>query len=161
TLDQAETVFDQAAAMRPKDARLWLTRGNLRMRQGQWDAAAADFKQAFALQPSTHLWEWYLHATLLLRVGDTEGYHTVCKEMLERFGHLAPPHLWSPQALAMICFLGPDAVPDLQVPSRLAEITVAAELDNPWFLLTLGAARYRTGQFREAIDLFHRALRGR
>jgi tetratricopeptide (TPR) repeat protein len=160
-LDQTENVFDRAAEMRPSDPRVWLTRGNLYARQGRWDRAAADFKQAFALRPSTHLWEWYLHATVCLWVGDTEGYRTVCKGMLEHFGHRENHDLWGNQALAMICLLAPDAVPDLQVPSRLAEMTVAAELDNPWFLLTLGAARYRTGQFREAIDLFHRALQGR
>src|SRR5262249_23292312 len=82
----------------------------------------------------------------------------VCKDMLERFGHPESTDLWSHQQLALICLLAPDAVPDLQVPARLAAIAVDAEPDNPWFLLTLGAARYRTGQFREAIDLFHRAL---
>jgi tetratricopeptide (TPR) repeat protein len=159
--DQAPDEFARALERRPNDLRLWLTRGNLYARQGQWDRAASDFERAFALQPSTHLWEWYLHATLCLWAGDTDNYEAACKEMLERFGRAKDPDPWGAQALAMICLLAPDAVPDLQVPARLAATAVDAAPDNSWFLLTLGAARYRAGQFREAIDLFHRALRGR
>jgi tetratricopeptide (TPR) repeat protein len=158
--DGATTVFDQAAKLRPKDARLWLTRGHLHARQGQLDAAAADFEQAFALQPSITFWEWYLHATLRLWADDAAGYRGLCKEMLERFGRAEHTDLWRCQALAMICLLARDAVPDVQVPTSLAEITVAAVPDNPWFLLTLGAARYRSGDFREAIRLFRGALQG-
>jgi tetratricopeptide (TPR) repeat protein len=159
--DEAPAEFARALERRRKDPRLWLTRGNLYARQGRWDRAAADFKQAFALRPSDHSWEWYLHGTLRLWAEDTDGYRAVCKSMLERFGHPEPTDLWSNQRLALICLLTPDAVPDLQVPARLAAFAVDAEPDNPWFLLTLGAARYRAGEFQEAIDLFHRALQGR
>jgi tetratricopeptide (TPR) repeat protein len=154
-------VFDRAPEQRPTNPRVWLTRGLLYIRQGQWDKGAADFKQAFALQPSSHLWEWYLHATLRLWAGDTDGYRAACKEMLERFDNAEHAQMWDHQVLALACFLAPDAVPDVQVPAKLAEIPVAAEPENPWFLLTLGAARYRTGQPREALQLFSRALRGR
>src|SRR5262249_8470579 len=101
--DQAADVFAQALKLRPEDARLLLTRGNLYTRQGRWDPAAADFKKAFALQPSQHFWEWYLHATLRLWAGDTDDYRAVCKDMLERFVRPESTDLGSHQQLALIC----------------------------------------------------------
>jgi tetratricopeptide (TPR) repeat protein len=98
---------------------------------------------------------------LRLWAGDTDGYQAARKAMLERFSETEHTNRWGGQALTMICCLAPAAVPDLQVPTSLAEAIVAAEPDNPWFLLTLGAARYRTGKFQEAIEFFRRALKGR
>jgi serine/threonine protein kinase/tetratricopeptide (TPR) repeat protein len=159
--DREPTDFDRAIASHPKDSRLWLTRGNLYACQGQWDKAAADFQQAFALQFSGHSWEWYLHATLRLWAGDTDGYRAVCKGLLERFGRPEPADLWAHQRIAFICLLTPDAVPDLRVPTRLATAAADAEPDDPWFLLTLGAARHRGGRHREALECFRRSLQGR
>jgi tetratricopeptide (TPR) repeat protein len=159
--DLAAAVIDRALEQRPKDPRVWLTCAHLHFRQGRWDRAAVDFKQAFAVRPSDHYWEWYLYATLLLWAGDTDAYRAACKEMLARFDNVEHDQPWMCQALALICFLAPDAVVDVQVPAHLAEVSVAAEPENAWFLLTLGAAHYRTGRLREAADVLHRALKGR
>jgi tetratricopeptide (TPR) repeat protein len=159
--DREAAIFSQAVAQRPTDPRVWLTRGHLSAVQGRWARAAADFQRGFALGPPPQYWEWHRHCTLRLWADDRAGYRAVCKQALERFGPSAPSELWQCQQLALLCLLAPDALPELSQLVRLAERAVASESNNPWFLLTLGAARHRTGQFREAIGYLNRASRGR
>src|SRR5262249_4958561 len=159
-LDEAATCFTHAIELQPADPTLWLARAWFFARRGRWHEAADDYAQAFFLglpdRPGI-IWDWHCHALVRLYLGDTERYRRICREALARFHPLEDP--MAGQQLALICLLAPAAVPDPDVPVQLAEQAVAADPYNPWYLLTLAAARHRTGFSAEAVLYLRLALR--
>src|SRR5262249_47214233 len=150
--DRALASFTRAIELRPEDPTLWVARAWFHAGQARWHQAEADFARASALpppdRPGAH-WDWHSHALCRLYLDQTEGYRLLCRQTLQHFGRVKDP--WPAQQLALLCFLAPDAVPDLNVPAQLAELALASDPWNPWFLLTLGAARHRTGFPAEAV----------
>jgi hypothetical protein len=128
---------------------------------GRWpDAATAMSK---ARRPGTVAFPLaYQDALLCLRTGDREQYQRLCAGLLRAAGKEIDPH--AATNIAMVCALGPDAVPDWRPVVALVEHAVerialttrdgsasGAELRHA-FLNTLGAVLYRAGRFREAAE---------
>jgi tetratricopeptide (TPR) repeat protein len=156
--DEAVASFDGLVAARPAEASFRYARGHFLGRLGRWEQAAADFAHGSTLEPPSEHWDWYIHAVLCLRTGDAAAYRRLGAAMLARFGKPKTP--WQAQQLALACSLAPDAA-DRQAVLQMAEFAVAEEPHNPWFLLTLGATRYRAGDFAHADALLRQTLQER
>jgi tetratricopeptide (TPR) repeat protein len=146
----AESAFDQAVRARPDSSSTWMARSGFRIARGQPEKAAADMVQALRLEPEK-IRARYLHALLLLALGDQAGLRRACSDSLSRFDTTTDPI--DANNVAWSCLLGPDVVADREAPVRLAERAVsgATEIMKPRFLYTLGAALCRAGRFEEAI----------
>ncbi len=76
--------------------------------------------------------------------------------MLEQFEKTEDPSIAN--SLAHICSLAPGSITDLARAVRIAERTVTREPKNPAYLNTLGAALYRAGRFKEAVERLEEAI---
>jgi tetratricopeptide (TPR) repeat protein len=130
-------------------------RGRALTNLGRWQEAAADLTRAF--EEFDQAWAGAELARLRLRDGDRAGHRQVCARLLERFGGTEEPAV--ADGLAWVCVLAPDAVPDPARLVALAERALARE--KKWaYLETVGAALYRAGRFREAVERLDEAVRG-
>lgn len=91
---------------------------------------------------------WHKYALLALYLGDSAGYRKTCVTVLERFGKTTFPA--TANAVAWMCALGPEALPDLAPVLRLSEEAVKKEPNNLGFAHTLGYILYRAGRYEEA-----------
>jgi WD40 repeat protein/tetratricopeptide (TPR) repeat protein len=170
--------YSLVLAFFPFHAEVYYRRGLAYARFHQWDEAYADFRMAIALQPDhaeahyqlgrfTALLKWkgafadyarvvvtiparaqYVNGLARLGSGDRSGYRRVCAETLERFGRTENAEAANYAAWA--CVLGPEAVRELEQPVRLAARALDADPQDA-YAVTLGAALFRAGRFREAI----------
>jgi serine/threonine protein kinase/Tfp pilus assembly protein PilF len=155
--DEAVGDFSKAGELRPGSAPLQFSIGTLLAQFGVWDEAAIHTGKALALEPSSdNLW-WMMHASFVLRAGDTKGYRQVCLQMLERFREPKNPIIAHRVALA--CLLIPDAVGDQPVLMELARLSVSGAPHDGWCAITLGLASYRTGQFEQAAQHLRQVLK--
>jgi tetratricopeptide (TPR) repeat protein len=127
-------------------------RGDLRARLGRWKEAAEDFAAVLTLDPDDH-YNWYRGGFLCLRLGDRDGYHRRCREMLRRFGDTQDPMI--AERTAKLCLVLPPAGGDLDPALRLAE--QAADRTErhglyPHFLAVKGFADCRAGRYRQSLD---------
>jgi len=148
--DKAIADYTQAIQLEPN----WLTALHDRAQAyavlAQWDKAAAD--SAKVVEPIPQGAElWMQRASYHLQAGDTAAYRAACKQMLERFGQTKDPI--TAHQIALSCLLIPQAVDDEKLVLQLAEQSLAGAPDDPWCLITLGAALYRAGQYDAAADL--------
>jgi WD40 repeat protein/serine/threonine protein kinase len=147
-----DDLFAGVARRRPNDRLLGIARVQALARRGRWREAETVLARVIELDPSDHM-AWYRQSTLLLEVGDVEGYRRVCRAMLERFGGTQEPNV--AERTAKTCLLMPEAVADLQPVLKLAEQAVTKTEqhgDYRWFLVARGMADYRNGRFAEARD---------
>src|SRR5262249_17484246 len=91
---------------------------------------------------------------LLLEIGDTDGYHRLCHDMMERFG--GARNVDSGIHLVRACVMSPGADADCRSLRELAQ-SIADCQDSP-FYYTLGIADYRAGEFALAITHFRKSL---
>jgi tetratricopeptide (TPR) repeat protein len=142
--DHAVADLTKAIALRPDAHSYWSRRGHIHAEMAEWRKADLDCTKATELPGST-AWEWYYHALLRLRLGDTGGYRRACATTLERFGKSNSD--W----VIPTCLLGPDAVSDWPSVIALAEQPVAKNPNNYNNLNELGAVLYRAGRWEEAV----------
>jgi tetratricopeptide (TPR) repeat protein len=138
--------------------RPYLVRADGAARRGDWQAAAADYRQALQLDPSNHV-TWHDASVLLLQSGDIDGYRWVCREMLSRFGRTDAANI--AERTVKTCCLAPGGLDDYKPVLALADRTVSGSensADYRWFLLARGMADYRTGDFARAADWLRRSL---
>jgi tetratricopeptide (TPR) repeat protein len=155
-LDEALAAYQEAIRLQPDNAWLYATLGTAYGQLSQWDKAATHTGKAIALRPSQDLW-WQYHTAFLLRAGDTTGYRDACQRMLERFRQKRSP--WSAHRVALNCLLIPDAVGDQEALMDLAKWAESAAPEDYWYVITLGMACYRAGQFEEAARRLRQALK--
>jgi serine/threonine protein kinase/Flp pilus assembly protein TadD len=145
--------LDQALALQPDYARVWVERSNIFARLDLPEETARDLKRAFDLQPSADLYLWLRHACLRLLVDDEAGYRQVSKQMLDRFGTADDPLTAS--LVARTCTLAPGGADPARV---VATVEKAAEKSgkgpagktvgfNPVLQHALGIAHLRAGQY--------------
>jgi tetratricopeptide (TPR) repeat protein len=134
----------KAIALRPDARPYWSRRGHIHAEMAEWRQADLDYTKATEL-PGSIVWEWYYHALLRLRLGDTGGYRRACATTLERFGKSKPN--W----VIVICLMGRDAVSDWSSVIALAEQSLANDPNNYNNLNDLGAVLYRAGRWEEAV----------
>jgi WD40 repeat protein/tetratricopeptide (TPR) repeat protein/tRNA A-37 threonylcarbamoyl transferase component Bud32 len=139
----------ERATQRGADAAFLLRRAEEHARQGRWEKAADAFAAASARGPiPAATWQAYL--LVRLRLGDLDNYRRLCAKLVQA----VPPEAHLANAVAWMCALGPDAVPDFQpllrrVETAAAQVPAAAKHD---VLNTVGALLYRAGRYQDAID---------
>jgi tetratricopeptide (TPR) repeat protein len=163
---EARANFSRAIALRPDHAAAYAGRAytHLELEQyaealadfsraealGQWDKAAGDLGEAVpGPNPGKAVVAYWL-ALARLGAGDSAGYRRACAEMARRFGATEDPDgtFW----LAWAGALAPDALADSSVLVRSAEGALAPGAKDFDGLNTLGAALYRAGRFKEALQ---------
>jgi len=122
----------------------------------EWDKAAGCYKRALERDATDGGHFWFEYAALLLLSGDRKGYEKACAHMIEKCGKNGGPRAYH---VARACTLASDAVADLSLPGRLAEIEFKAAAGQFWSLTEQGALHYRAGRFQEAAALFEQSLR--
>jgi WD40 repeat protein/serine/threonine protein kinase len=117
---------------------------------GQWDLVSRGLDKFVEDHPED-LWASQWQLLSLLESGDIPGYRVAAGNLLSRSRKATDPNTLN--NVSWWCTYAPDAVADLTVPVKMAEVAVAgypAELKRV-ALNTLGAALYRAGRIGEAI----------
>ena len=146
--DDAEAAFSQAIQLRSDLVSAREKRGELYFHIGLFDLAAADFEEAFVLQPVFSS-GWFRHALLRLYIGDTSGYRRICDRM-----HASVWGTVDPQAaidLVRTCVLTSEPRGDASSHVMLAEKAIDSQFNSD-FLFVLATAHYRAGQYDRAIQ---------
>jgi serine/threonine protein kinase/tetratricopeptide (TPR) repeat protein len=141
----------EAIKLDSKLTRAWIVRGEAYLGEGDWEKAAADYGQVMMLDPNDD-WYWYPTAALRLRIGDTEGYRRICRDVLARFGSRAQ----LAERISKTCLLVPEAVSDLGPVFDLADRAVTGTEQQQhryyrWFVQAKCLAEYRAGRDSSAV----------
>ena len=150
--------LDSWVTRKPDDAEVRMRRGRALAESGQWDRAIADFAAAAASTPNKGVPRYAL-GVAYLAAGKSPQYRRVCEQALGDFAASSDPA--SVNAVARLGTLTPGAIEKAQQLVELAEVPV---LVNPklWhYTESLGAARYRAGQFKEAVAALDKASKQR
>jgi WD40 repeat protein len=137
---------------KPANANLYTSRVEARAHladvgRGRWQDALADAARAVSLDPF-HAEPLYQQSLLTLAAGDEDGYRTLCKKMLSRFGRTNEPRTANIACVA--CTMAPGAVRD---PAQLISLARRGQREkpaDPRYLNLLGVASYRAGDFASA-----------
>jgi serine/threonine protein kinase/WD40 repeat protein/Flp pilus assembly protein TadD len=145
---EAAAEFSAAIKLQPERGSFWAQRGWAYADMEQWDKASADFAHAQECEEPDEE-AWHSAALLYLRDGKLDGYRKTCLDMLQRFGEGA---VWT-------CTVRPDSGADPARLVSLAEKALARSPNDHWHVNRnyrdvhrLGAALYRAGQFKEAVQ---------
>ncbi len=139
----------QVAAGEPPDAAARLRRARLFLRTGEWDRAAAEYRQAFAAEPEGGSdWLWY--ARLHLLRGDGAAYRGLCARMMAHFGQPGRPPL--EEAVVRACVLAPGGTADPAAVLHQAEEAFKDFPENINLWLGLALAHGRAGRWEEALE---------
>jgi WD40 repeat protein/serine/threonine protein kinase len=144
SLMQDEDLFARIAELRPGDVNLWGQRGNYFALRSQWKRALPAYARS----------GWHFeHACELLLTGDEDGYRRLCLGLADSLGRAGKP----PVELALACSLSPRSGVE---PARLVECAGLAVSSgrNKFTLQSLAYARFRAGQFDEAVKLLQEAM---
>jgi WD40 repeat protein/tetratricopeptide (TPR) repeat protein len=137
----------------------WHGRGVAYAEQGELKRAAADFAAAVQ-RPNVPAEAWWDLAHARLHLGDVKGYREACSRALERFGVRfgADPVLAA--NLAWVCSLAEGGTAN---PEQVVLLASGASNGRASYLgqRAEGAALYRAGKFKEAIERFTAALERR
>jgi tetratricopeptide (TPR) repeat protein len=155
-LDEAVDEFREAARLLPEkrgEARQRL-RGLL-LKLGRGGDARSAWKEELAASPPKHD-DWFGYAELCLFLGDEAEYRRARHELLTHFGSATDPVI--AERTGRACLLLPAAEAELRQAVVLTERAVAAgrsgrEFAYLYCLFAEGLARYRQGQFDDAIKL--------
>jgi WD40 repeat protein/Flp pilus assembly protein TadD len=144
--------LNQLMEASPAEGWMYDHRGHAHANLGQWNRAADDYAKAVELMPNTcQIREFY--SLILLRNGDIEGCRKACAAMFERFGQTK--NFEEACMVARVCSRLPKLDVDPAQIVQLAKMAVDKRPDDGWRLYVLGAAHYRAGQFKEAVDRLH------
>jgi tetratricopeptide (TPR) repeat protein len=157
--DQAAADYAKAVELRGHDAELWVRKAGAEAERGKWDRATADLAKAVRLGRNDADVVCQ-QAVALLAGGDQGGYRRVCARLVQRFGASEDDTVG--RAVARVCTLGADAVPDLKPLLRQAERAVTADPRSAADLRRLAVLLYRAGRFDAALKRVQAelALRG-
>ncbi len=126
---------------------LLMLRAEAQAARGQWGDAAVDLQEAIRLKPGLPS-SYERFAAVRLKQGQAEEYRKICADMLTRFAD--DEGIFG--TVAWACSLQDGAVPDPGIPLSMATRAVADQPGSFYPLNTLGAAYYRAGRFKEAVD---------
>jgi tetratricopeptide (TPR) repeat protein len=148
----------QNTAARSKWAGYWYDLGVIHSDLTQYPKAIRDFSKAAEIKPEMAI-AWHSLDQLRLHAGNWEEHRKLCAELLARFGKSDNVDIlgyvtWS-------CVLAPVSVPDfqtvLEIAARLAKECPASKMNR----LLHGAALYRSGQWKAAIEEVHQSQQAR
>jgi len=159
-LKAANVFFAPGDEQQPWAARFLRQRGEWRVRQGDWENAAADFSKALELEPA-NLKLYDALAPLLAQRGQWDALGRHCARFLERLGGTNDPAI--ARLAARDCLFAPLPGVDIGVVEAMARRAVEAGTNDTTLCnsqLTLGLAEYRQGHYAEAADWAGKALAG-
>jgi tetratricopeptide (TPR) repeat protein len=145
-LAEAANEYTEVIRLRPNEHGGYYALGSSYAFGGHWTKAAAAFDRAAELSPAD-LWSMYRWATLCFYTNDHDGYRSVCRTMLDRFGQTDSLHV--ADCTAKACSLSPKLAGDLKQVMRLADFIVTATEQEParkWYEVTKGLVDYRARQ---------------
>jgi tetratricopeptide (TPR) repeat protein len=125
-------------------------------RQSRFAEAEKAYYESLGHDSSNH-YTWFNHAPVMLYNGGVADYRNHCREMLRKWGDTDDPVM--AEQIAKTCLLIPDAV-DLPLALQLVDRAVIGPEHGSyrWFLLVQGIARYRIGQFDNALASLNKTL---
>jgi tetratricopeptide (TPR) repeat protein len=118
---------------------------------GLWNEAASFVTQALDRRSRSETESERMFAPVLLLAGDSSGYRRLCAEMVQRPLNYAFPVLWT-------CAAAPEGLKDPGVLLRLANAIRDSGAHDTWNLSVQGLARYRAGQYQQALELLRQAV---
>jgi tetratricopeptide (TPR) repeat protein len=142
----------QDTSARSQWAGYWHDRAGSYCDLRRYDMAIADFTRAVEIAPEKPD-SWNALTTLRIYSGNEDEYRKLCAEMLTRLGKKTDYH--SRSFVAWNCVLAPDSVQDFQ---PVLDIAAGLAKQYPIYkvnVLVHGAALYRTGQWKAAIERIH------
>jgi tetratricopeptide (TPR) repeat protein len=151
---QSDCDYARADARQAVDRQAWDRRAKLYARRGQYARAANDFARGIAVKTWSHDNAWGHLALTRLAARDLDGYRRACVDR-----HRFDKDDFDNSA-AWMCCLGPRALPDLAFVVKRAR-QEAEKHEMPEYLNTLGAALYRAGEYRAAVQMLNRAIEER
>jgi tetratricopeptide (TPR) repeat protein len=155
---EAERKLTEATMLRPDNSYTLSQRGELYLRLGLWDLAAADFAKIFQLGASPSPHTWFCHALLRLQVGDLEGYRKVAARLPQHFKQTRADRISAGNELARALALAPAPDVDLGWAAEQAELAVKNDR-GAYAQNALGLVRYRAGKYEQALGPLREAIR--
>lgn len=169
TTDQANlaaAAFEKALELGSDSWQLHMGRGGLFMQRGLWREGADAYESARENSSRSlddeQLWgrpghrqgidnstTWYFSAFAQLRAGRIERYHSLCREMLQRYGDNFGAEA---ERVARTCLVAPDEPGVIAKAARLAERALKDLPGDPYTLYTAGLADYRSGRDPSALE---------
>jgi tetratricopeptide (TPR) repeat protein len=154
---RADAQYREALKRLPDDPQVRLeahrNRGYRRAGRRQWTQAAGEFARASALQPEEP-YLWHFQAVAHLGAADLPAYRRVCAAMVDRFRKTRDAR--TAREVVFVCVLRDAALPDMDRLVRLARVAAPDRYGNTY---VLGAALYRAGRYREAVQCFEAAAK--
>ncbi len=146
--DDVVAAYTAAIKLRPDMADPIEERGSQYVKLQLFESAAEDIRHAFELRKPFNSPDWRRHALLRLHVGDSAGYQQTCRQMHAAFAAIGFPDLLLD--LVRTCSIAPDSSIDPAATTTLAETVLERFYTQP-MLNAVGLARYRSGDFEQAI----------
>jgi tetratricopeptide (TPR) repeat protein len=140
--------LDRLIEAEPANSSLYLGRGRIRAEQDQWARAVDDFTRAGELAPKRTEGPYYC-ALAQLGKGDVAGYRQTCSGLLKEFGSTRDAE--KAFRVAFVGVIHPDAVKAAAL-VRLARSAITLQPTNLQYREILGAAHYRAGDSRAAVE---------
>jgi tetratricopeptide (TPR) repeat protein len=153
--EKALAEVNKAIELDPNFAMAWNNRGFAYQELDQYDKALADFNKALELEPKDAV-TWNNRGIAYLRLRQYDKALADLNKALE----LEPTHSMVQRELAWLLATCPEA--DIRDPDRavrLAENIVAGAPREASFWATLGAARYRAGDWKGSAQALEEALK--
>ena len=152
---QMDEVFRRIVALRPKEADLWVGRGDNRILHRGWSAAKVEL--AKAIDPPTVQDNSFEYAALLLLLDDSKGYQEFCRKLAASAGEPA-----SGEAAFIMARTMAISAAEVVEPQRVVAWAERAVKDDsrPWQLHVLGLALFRAGQFDLAMSRLEKSNSG-
>jgi eukaryotic-like serine/threonine-protein kinase len=142
----------QDAAARSQWADYWYEWGVWYSDHRQYAKAIRDFSKAVEVEPEKPI-AWHSLALLRLHSGDRDEYRKLCAELLTRFGKKDDAE--SKAFVTWTCVLAPGSVPDSQAVLEVAASLATQFPESANNRLVHGAALYRSGQWKAAVERIH------
>ena len=152
---QAIENFNEALRLGAGNTTSFWCRGLAYANLSQWDKANNDFAESLK-RGANYTSLWQAQALTKLALKDTEGYRSLCATMFRRFGKSTKPQ--TANLLAWVAVLAPDALNDPTAAIDRAKIAVTGMPKDHAAANTLGAAYYRAGKYKEAINSLQKAI---
>jgi tetratricopeptide (TPR) repeat protein len=160
SLGREMSAASERISRQPAQARPYFNRAKLRVRAGQFEEAAADYKHGLAIDGADH-WPWYYYGCLLAYLGDELAYRQHCAAMLARFGSSSDGHVLD--CTVKTCSLlaggaGGDPERLNQIANQVWALGSKDERNVCWFRLLKGMAEDRAGSPDRAINWLNGSL---
>ncbi|HKD37086.1 MAG TPA: tetratricopeptide repeat protein, partial [Pirellulales bacterium] len=153
---QWDEVFQRVVTLRPKEADLWIGRGDYRVVRGAWASAKDDF--AKVIDPPSVQDNSFEYAALQLLMGDPNGYQKFCQKLVSHVGE--PMSGEAAFIMARTMAIGAGSAVDPERVIRWAERAVKED-SRSWQLHVLGLALFRAGHFDLAMSRLEESNSGK